>query len=195
MAHRHYETEGLIINHRNLGEANRRYQILTLDFGLIDALAQSVRRDRSKLRYYLKDFSFVQLTLVRGREFWRIVGVNHLNQSSQSSPEAIIFLKKISLVLQRLIHGEESNPLIFQDLKQAWHLISTHHQQSAEALINLEIFILTRLLIQLGYLAPPVEFKELLSTPVFAWAEIKKIDQRQSSLIKQINRALAVTQL
>ena len=195
MAYRHYETEGLIISHRNLGEANRLYQVLTLDFGLINVLAQSVRRDRSKLRHHLENFSFVNLVLVHGREFWRVVGVDDLGLLARPAKEAFPFFKKISLVLQRLIQGEETNPLIYQDLKQALVLILEKEQRSRANLSTLEIFVLVRLLTQLGYLAPPAELKSILSLQIFSWADIEKIEGFKSLLVRQINEALEITQL
>jgi len=195
MAYRHYETEGLIISHRNLGEANRLYQILTLDFGLINVLAQSVRRDRSKLRHHLENFSFVRLVLVHGREFWRLVGVDDLGLLARSAKEVFPFLKKISLVLQRLIQGEEANPLIYQDLKQAMILILKKEQGSMDNLSTLEIFVLARLLTQLGYLAPPAELKSVFSLQIFSWADIERVKGFKSLLVRQINEALEITQL
>ncbi|MFA6253843.1 MAG: recombination protein O N-terminal domain-containing protein [Candidatus Paceibacterota bacterium] len=195
MAYRHYDTEGLIISHRNLGEANRLYQILTLDFGLINVLAQGVRHDRSKLRHHLENFSFARLILVRGREFWRVVGANDLNLPGKPSREILSFLKKISLVLQRLIHGEETNSPIYQDLKQASLLLGDGDSQAKDCLVDLEIFIMVRILIKLGYLVPLPELKNIFSPPTFSWLEVGKVKDFKSLLIKQINQALEVTQL
>ncbi len=195
MAYRHYETEGLIIGHRNLGEANRLYQVLALDFGLINVLAQGIRHGRSKLRYHLEDFSFARLNLVRGREIWRVVGADDLGLPNPSAQEGHFFLKKMALILRRLIHGEEANPIIYQDLKQAFLLISESVPPSRRNLVNLEVFIVARLLSQLGYLAPSPELKNIFLDPDFSWREIEKIKDFRSSLIKQINQALEITQL
>jgi DNA repair protein RecO (recombination protein O) len=189
MAHRHYETEGLIIGSRNLGEANRLYQILTADFGLIKVLAQGVRHDRSKLRYHLENYSFNRFFLVRGREFWRLVGVEGLNLSIQRK-ESLVFFKKISLVLQRLIQGEDPRLLIYRDLKQAYLLLKSPDVDfNREDILNLEVFILARLLTRLGYFAWPLDFED------FSWAEIRNLKDQKLLLIKQINQALEATQL
>lgn len=195
MAYRHYETEGLIISHRNLGEANRLYQILTPDFGLINVLAQGVRREPSKLRYHLENFSFTRLTLVRGREFWRVVGVSDLGLQIRFSKEALPFFKKVFLVLQRLVHGEEFNPLIYNDFKRAANLIFERSPFLTEDLSNLEVFTLIRLLIQLGYLSLPIEPADIFLTPDFSWVEVEKIKMVRPALIKRINQALMATQL
>lgn len=189
MAHRHYETEGLIIGSQNLGEANRLYQILTADFGLIKVLAQGVRHDRSKLRYYLQPFSFNSFSLVRGREFWRLVGVTGLNLSNHTK-ESLIFFKKTSLVLKRLIHGEDHRLSVYDDLKQSFLLIKNPDPDfKSEDLLDLEVFILTRLLTELGYFAQP------LNLQAFSWTEIRKLKDQRLFLIEKINQALVATQL
>jgi len=191
----HYETEGLIIGYRNLGEANRLYRILTADFGLVNVLAQGVRRDRSKLRYHLQNFSFAHLALVRGREFWRLVGAGELEAFKLLPKEALIFLKKITLVLQRLIQGEDTHSLSYQDLKQASFLLIDPNQHSAQSLANLEIFILARLLTQLGYLATSEEIRNWLSLSDWSWPEIELVKNFREVLVRQINQALTNTQL
>jgi recombinational DNA repair protein (RecF pathway) len=196
MAYRHYETEGLIIGHRNLGEANRLYQVLTYDLGLINVLAQSVRKDQSKLRHHLQIFSFTRLVLVRGREFWRAVGVSDLGSLAKPSKITLPFLKKISLVLLRLIHGEVSSPLVYQDLKQASILILEQGNQGEGGdRANLEIFVLTRLLSELGYLELLPELREEFLRPDFSWPEVGRVKDHKSLLVRRINQALESTQL
>ena len=79
--------------------------------------------------------------------------------------------------------------------KQAWLLIVGQVQLQAEDLVNLEIFILVRLLIQLGYLAPSPELKGLISPPAFSWDDVKSLRSQRPLLIKKINQALELTQL
>ena len=195
MAYRHYEVEGLIINHRNLGEANRLYQVLTDDFGLINVLAQGVRLDKSKLRHHLQNFSFARLVLVRGREFWRVVGVSDIGLPKKRTREVLLFFKKISLVLLRLIHGEDPRSLLYQDLKRAFDLILARESLSEEELANLEIFILARIFLKLGYLAEALGSKKIFSEENFSWPEVAEAGALRISLIRQINQALELSQL
>jgi hypothetical protein len=46
--------------------------IFTRDFGLVTAVAQGIRLEKSKLRYYVQNYSFAVFSLVRGKEFWRL---------------------------------------------------------------------------------------------------------------------------
>lgn len=195
MAYRHYETEGFIISRRNFGEANRIYLVFTQDFGLINVLAQSSRRSLSKLRYHLETFSFVSLTLVLGREYWRVVGASNSLRVRQTNG-ALIFFKKISLVICRLIQGEEAGHAIFQDLKQANILLTLDLTTvNQDQLANLEIFIVARLLKQLGYLNPESKELPLFTEGRFSWDDVDKINPIKLSLVKKINEALKATQL
>lgn len=47
MSYTHYHTEALVIALENQGEGNRVITLLTKDYGVIRALAQSVRETRS----------------------------------------------------------------------------------------------------------------------------------------------------
>src|SRR3989344_5390571 len=63
-----YQTEGLVIEGRSLGEADRFLTVFTKDFGMIQAQAQGVRKISSKLRYSLRNFSYAEIDLVQGKE-------------------------------------------------------------------------------------------------------------------------------
>jgi len=63
--HHIYHTHGFILSSRNNGEANRMLMIYTREMGLIRAVAQGIRLHKSKLRFTLQDFSYVNVDLVR----------------------------------------------------------------------------------------------------------------------------------
>ena len=77
--HTIFETDCFVISSSPQGEANKQLDLLTRDFGLIRATAQGVRWLKSKLRYSLTDFSFTHASLVRGKEFWRVLTRMNLN--------------------------------------------------------------------------------------------------------------------
>lgn len=185
MAYRHYETEGLVLGHTSHGEANRLYKILSPDFGLIMVLAQGVRLEKSKLRYKLQNYHLVQLSLVRGKEYWRLTGAE---REAVANRNQVAFSHKISLVLLRLIHGEESSDYIFSDLKQAWGLLAKESLERGESkLKDLEIFILIRLLFNLGYLATSPLVEPILSIILFSWEELNYVEAKRLALINIIN--------
>lgn len=69
-----YDTRGLVLARAPLGEAHAHLAILTPDVGLVWARAAGVRHTRSKLAHALVTFAESDLTLVRGREGWRVTG-------------------------------------------------------------------------------------------------------------------------
>ncbi len=71
--HHIYNTEGFVIGGTNVGEANKLLKIFTKDFGMITGSAQGIRHLKSKLRYSLQDFSYSSVSLVKGKEMWRVV--------------------------------------------------------------------------------------------------------------------------
>ena len=79
-----HTTSAFIIKYYESGENDLMYKIWTKDFGIIFALAKSVRKINAKLRMILRKNDFINITLVEGRELWRIVGTaedENLNQN------------------------------------------------------------------------------------------------------------------
>ncbi|MBI2099966.1 MAG: recombination protein O N-terminal domain-containing protein [Candidatus Vogelbacteria bacterium] len=150
MSHLFHHTTGYIIASQDYGEANRLYQILTPDHGLVTVTAQGVRQLASKLRYHLKEFVELRLTLVRGREVWRLIGVEHRDPKWLSSAERLL-AKRIFSLLKRLVVGEEKG----EELYGVVHCLMTDlnsRRLDAEALYQLELATVLSTLRVLGYL-------------------------------------------
>ncbi len=113
MSYAVYSTRGFILGSAPSGEASKTYSIYTEDFGLLKARAQGVRLIQSKLRYNLEDYSFCALSLVRGKEFWRITGSQSLDEGPK--PDLLVRARVLNLV-RRLVHGEERNQELFDAL-------------------------------------------------------------------------------
>jgi hypothetical protein len=71
MYHKH-TTFAFVLNVSPSGEKNHFITLFTREFGMIRAKAQSVRVADSKLRYALQEFSYIEVSLVKGKEIWRI---------------------------------------------------------------------------------------------------------------------------
>src|SRR3989338_4347951 len=67
-----HTTPGFIIASRPYGETGKILSIFTRDIGLVGAVAQGIRLEKSKLRYHTQDYSFGTFSFVRGRELWRL---------------------------------------------------------------------------------------------------------------------------
>ena len=64
---RSYNTEGVILRRRNLGEADSIFTVFSPREGKFDAIAKGVRKPRSHMRGHLEPFTRSQLHLAQGR--------------------------------------------------------------------------------------------------------------------------------
>lgn len=120
MSHHIYHTRGLILGSVSTRESNKYYRIFTEELGLVGATAQAVRKLSSKLRYTLQDFSWINVDLVRGREVWRITSAVPEERDPAHRGEIFsenrILLARVCALVARLVHGEEQNKLLFNEL-------------------------------------------------------------------------------
>ena len=112
MSYHIYTTDALILSARPLREADRVYAVLTRDLGLVKATALGVRKEGSKLRGSLEPISFAKLSLVRGKEYWRITSAES-EMVVEPKPE---ILRPLSL-LEKLVQGEAHHPELFEAIK------------------------------------------------------------------------------
>ena len=114
--HHKYNTEAFILKSLHHKDADKIYFLFTEDFGLVRAVATGVRLQKSKLRYHLSDFNCLNVSLVRGKDYWRIVGAEHSDdfiKGGKIDKEISDFFGKLFSLLLRLVHGEEKNKELF----------------------------------------------------------------------------------
>lgn len=75
-----YNTTGIILKYRDVGEFDRIYNILTREHGKVDAWAQGVRKPKSKLVAHLQPLYVCDFMMARGRRFDRIAQVRVQNR-------------------------------------------------------------------------------------------------------------------
>lgn len=197
MSHHIYHTEGFVLSGRSVGEANKYFRIFTKDFGMIGATAQGIRLLKSKLRYSLQDYSYSKISLVQGKQSWRIVGAikeNNLHNSLSDNRDKFELLAKIFLLLLRLVRGEEKNETLFNHISSVSEFLKRENLDE-NLLRNCEYLLIMRILHSLGYMAEFPNFKEFLSSNVWTKELVSKIDAISREAISQINKALKETQL
>lgn len=138
MAIEKYTTQAIVIESYDNGEHDRTYKIFTRDFGLIMAHAKSVRKLESKLRAHLTPRSISLVTLVQGREVWRIVGAEE-----QSKPKE--YVHEITALIKRFIRGEGSHKSLY-DRAILFLQTTIKYDQSSSRVLLYYIF-----LVELGY--------------------------------------------
>jgi DNA repair protein RecO len=188
MAYHLYETEAFILGSRPQGEASRLYFLFTPRWGLILAQAQGVRKLSSKLRHQLSDYSLVRLTLVKGREIWRLTGAEMIlpfNTFSARSPSALL-LVRLQTLLRQLLAGPEESSQIFNDLRALTDFLLVTELSASERGAAEAIFLL-RLLRQLGYLPEQKTFIEFLESGHWSVQLLRRFSPVRRQAIREIN--------
>jgi DNA repair protein RecO len=192
--HHIYHTEGLILGSNNFGESGKYYHIFTRGFGLITASAQGVRKMSSKLRFVLQDFAYIKIDLVRGKDFWRVTSASKTNMLGNLSkiPEALRIVVNISLLLRRLLAGEDTNEILFADLLKGLSILEKSTKE--EEFRNIEMIIVLRLLNNLGYIGGNKIPQTLTKSP-FEEDLIFEVSDNRALILSQINKALKESHL
>jgi len=121
--HAIHTTPGLIIDSRSYGEADKMLSILTRDFGLVTVVAQGIRLERSKLRYFAQDRSFGLYSLVRGKELWRLTSAQPLEPGLSLAGSELF--ARVAMLLKRLLQGEDPNPDLYDEIEAAARFMAT----------------------------------------------------------------------
>ena len=147
MSYHIYTTPSLVLRARPLKEADRVYILLTRDLGLIRASATGVRKEVSKLRPALEPFSLTRVSLVKGKEHWRITSAileENLSQSLRGK-EGLLVLARVFSLLEKLIRGESANQELFDSVEKA-----IRHYNPEDDMF--EMRLVAQVLFHLGYL-------------------------------------------
>ncbi len=193
--HHIYHTNAFVLSSRNIGEANKVLTIYTKEMGLIKATVQSIRLDKSKLRFSLQDYTYANIDLVRGRDIWRITSAINITSFpfARREKQSFLLIARVSKLLERLCNGEESNEKIFDDLIQVFYLLDDDNikENSREAL---ELHLVLRIMNSLGYIGDSQMLTEYLSSDFDDNLTTNLLKERKS-IIAHINKALNESQL
>ena len=192
-----YTTEGLILKSAARGEADRFYTILTRDLGLIRAEGKGVRKIDSKLRYALQDYSLVKLSLVRGREKWRIANgslVRNIFADLRGEISSRALLARAGSLISRLVVGEEPNGQLYENVRNSALFLADVHPTGA-VLKNTEYLLVLRILHSLGYLGEAPDWSAFTSSPIFETELLMRMEESKRQAILTINKSLKESHL
>lgn len=197
MAHHTYTTLALVVNTHPYGEDSRMCALYTKEVGLVYAVAKSVRTTHSKLRFALQTYSFVEVSLVHGREVWRVTGARELKSfyfgNSLTNVQRGAVARIFSLT-RRLIVGEESHPELFEKLVEGLEALS-RSDLSQEQLESVECVVVLQMLHALGYVSESRHISSLVSSAVFTEGLFDGLTPLRHELIAHINKGLRAAQL
>ncbi len=191
--HNIYTTEGIILSSFDIGETDKFFWIFTRGFGLIGATAQSVRKIESKNRYGLQDFSVAFVSLVRGKEVWRITNVEpkqNLFFHFKNERYKIILLSEIFSFLKSFVNGEEKNEELFEIISDAILFLkqSDFEKRHTE---NFSLLVKIRILHNLGHF-DKTDFIDFFDKN-FSFDLLDKIESKKEEIIIKIEDILNET--
>lgn len=196
MAHHVYNTEGFIIESQPRGEANKMYLIFTKELGMVRASAQGVRLMKSKLRFALQDLSFAKVSLVRGKDMWKLTNAKaewSLYSAYKDRKDLLFATAQILTLLKRLIHGEEKNEALFTMLINAFRFI---HQEALnpDEIKAFERIVVLNILHELGYGGAIKTIHTFINVQI-SKELLGHMIQEKDIALQEINRALRESQL
>ncbi len=172
MAHRIYQTEGVILGKYDFGEANRLFYIFTEKFGMIKALAQGVRYAKSKLRYNLDLFSYGNFSFISLKSsesgMWRIVDVEE-NKSAlaiAANLERLSAFAKNASLLSRMVKGEERNDFIWQELRNFFLYLRDEKEVQSDDVVEKQVLFTANILNNLGYMSEIPKSRRILISAI-----------------------------
>ena len=193
--HHIYTTKAIIIKSVSIGEANKYYFLITPDLGFIRASAQGVRLDKSKLKGHLQEYCKVSISLVKGKDTWRIIGVETIEHSPfLNDINKLIAIKNIFSLLLRLLHGEEKNELLFNSIEFFYDFL-IKNKLSQDNIKNLETITALRILYHLGYFKKSFDLFDFVKNDELSIDILNLFNNKKSLATEDINNALNETHL
>jgi DNA repair protein RecO len=187
MSHLKYTTPAFIVSSSLHGEADKTVYFYTKDFGMIIAFAKSVRLLKSKLGSTLEVGNSLSISLVKGKEVWRLTDVEVLERVDPQSRGGYLFLKIIKL-LKSLVQGEEKNEKLFLCLEEAFDVLKKN-KFPEDLLGALECLMVLRILDSLGYGRGIDELNISIFGPIET-SLLKSIQSNQKIAINLINKSI-----
>jgi DNA repair protein RecO (recombination protein O) len=170
MAWEAYQTEGIIVESREAGEADRNITLYSKDYGTVSLHGKSVRLEKSKLRGALNIFQRVRVVFVIGKDRYRLTDVEVIERFELIEQELWRFrvATLVARVIKEVASGEEGDDNVWQLLLKFMHTLNNANFRNEQQVIALYIFQI-RLLNVLGYLPenPPVIIQQLYNTSPF----------------------------
>jgi recombinational DNA repair protein (RecF pathway) len=168
MSYKTYTTEALVCGSYNSNTSDKSYLLFTQESGMLFATARSAREERSKQRCALQDFSYIRVSLVKGKSGWRIGSTEALGNpflhAENRTQRALV--NYILAQLRRFVHGEVPLQRTYSDVAEILQSCTVLENEN----VRVERLFLLRLLFDLGYIAPDQTWLELVAAPTIAQA-------------------------
>lgn len=121
-----YTTEALVCGGRDRNTFDRSLLLYTREGGMLYAEARAARREHSKQRFALQDFTRVRVSLVRGKATWRIGSIEALENfyATAEGREARGSVVRLIKMVRRFARGEEAQTEVYDYVKEALTVVA-----------------------------------------------------------------------
>jgi len=198
VSYHRYITDALVLGSEPSGEASRRVVLFTRSCGLVSAHAQGLRSCRSRLRLHLATLTLSRVSLVRGREMWRLVGAltyadrEEVYRAMSSGASAVI--ARLAAILRRLVSQDAPDETLFERVAETVRFVAREDLRDDE-LSLVEIIGVSRILFLLGYLDALRPGAESARQSGWNRAALPALASARSTLVGAINEALTASHL
>ncbi len=185
-----------MLGSKKTGDANKYCLIFTRDLGLIGATVQGIRFSKSKLRYSLQDFSYADVSVVRGKEVWRVTSASQvlsLYDSFKNNKAVLDVVVRILSLVRRLVRGEEKNERLFETLERTFSFVG-QNELKKEELAGFESAAVVKILDALGYGPGDPVFAEVSEKP-YSSELISFVHAHRKALLLLVNASIKESQL
>ncbi len=187
-----YTTDALVCGAINRNTADRSFLLFTREAGMLFAEAKSVREERSKQRYALQEFSQIRVSLVKGRQSWKVGSVeasvnDYVRSTTREARGSIALVYK---TLRRFIHGEEASPELFDFVIEALAVLSGPVLERS----FVELCVQVRIMAYLGYVNTAALPKAVRELPIESFVTLQS-DENTALLSRLLEQATLNSQL
>lgn len=121
-----HQTEGIILSTRKRREADEIFTLYTRDFGKIDVIGRSIRKNSSKLKMNMSLFSLVKIGFIEGKSFNTLTDASVVDnfKSARKDLGKLSLFYRISEVVLSLIYEQEKDENIFLLLQESFKKVN-----------------------------------------------------------------------
>lgn len=192
-----YTTDAFILGSRPSGEGSKYVYLFTKELGLLGAHAQGSREIKSKLRYALDDLSYSKISLVKGKNSWKLTNAmpnkNFFAQFSLERSKLLLCANALALI-KKLVAGEEKNTKLFEILQQGFAFLEQNNL-SEEDIHNAEAIFMLRILNNLGYFGASKTLENFALTDFWNQTLLAEMSRERKNAIFAINKSLEASHL
>lgn len=187
--HTLHTTRAFVVGSYPNGESNMTYKLFTEQIGIVYARGQSVRELKNRNRYALQTGRRPTVTLVKGREVWRVTTAMH----DEGWTEEVYLrneFRRILFLVGKLMPVETVEPKVFRELEQCVEVLRTCPKIDAE---YVEAVVVLRIVDILGYVGRPLsspEVLQFLEPEHLTCTMVKDAILHKRRLVQKVNSAL-----